>query len=82
MKERKIIIYALKSLGRNYIYVGQTNNFLRRFAEHNSGHSTTTNPYRPFKKILIEEFENRAEARKREKYLKSGTGKEFLKSLK
>jgi hypothetical protein len=31
---------------------------------------------------LISEFATRAEARKREKYLKSGVGKEFLKSIK
>jgi hypothetical protein len=31
--------------------------------------------------ILVEEFETRAAARDREKYLKSGSGKEFLKSI-
>jgi len=31
--------------------------------------------------MLIEEYDSRAEARKREKYLKSGFGKEYLKNL-
>jgi putative endonuclease len=42
----------------------------------------TTKPYRPFKMIHKEVFATRAEAREREKYLKSGIGKEFLRSIK
>jgi len=59
-----------------------TDNVERRFTEHQSGNNKTTKPYRPFKIILIETFNTRPEARLREKYLKSGVGKEFLKSLK
>ena len=66
---------------RDYIYVGLTDNVERRFNQHNSGYERTTKPYRPFKIILIESFETRELARIREKYLKSGVGKEFLKSL-
>jgi predicted GIY-YIG superfamily endonuclease len=29
--------------------------------------------------VFVEEFETRMEARKREKYLKSGSGKEYVK---
>jgi putative endonuclease len=75
-------VYAILSLKRNYIYVGQTNNIERRFTEHNSGRNKTTSPYKPFRLIYYELFEDRVEARKREKYLKSGIGKEFLRSLK
>ncbi len=78
----KFFVYAINSLTRNYIYVGLTNNFDRRFIEHNSGNNKTTNPYRPFEPILIEVFPTRLEARTREKFLKSGSGKEFLKTLK
>jgi len=74
-------VYAISSDIRNYIYVGLTNNLERRFAEHNSGKNKTTRPYRPFVLIHSESFETREEARQREKYLKSGIGKEFLKSL-
>ncbi|MBL0146261.1 MAG: GIY-YIG nuclease family protein [Chitinophagaceae bacterium] len=73
--------YAIKSLQRNYIYVGLTNSINRRFEEHQSGKNKTTKPYRPFKIILVEEFVSRIDARKREIFLKSGIGKEFLKSL-
>ncbi|MCB0823881.1 MAG: GIY-YIG nuclease family protein [Bacteroidales bacterium] len=74
-------VYAIKSLNRNYIYVGISDNPDRRINQHNSGYERTTKPYRPFKTILIEMFVSRVEARKREKYLKSGAGKEFLKTL-
>ena len=74
-------VYAIKSLVRNYIYVGLTNNIERRITEHNSGENRSTKAYRPFIIIHKEKFENRIEARNREKFLKSGIGKEFLKSI-
>ena len=74
-------VYALKSLERNYIYVGMTNNVERRLVEHNNGYNKTTKPYRPFVLILTEEFSSRPEARSREKELKTTTGKRFLNKL-
>jgi putative endonuclease len=76
-----IVVYAIKSINRNYIYVGMTNNFERRFSEHNNGENKSTKAYKPFTLIFSENFETRVLARKKEKYLKSGVGKEFLKSL-
>ncbi|HET6273340.1 MAG TPA: GIY-YIG nuclease family protein [Bacteroidota bacterium] len=74
-------VYALRSLARNYIYVGLTSDLERRFKQHNDGKERTTRPYRPFRLILSEGFVTRAEARHREMYLKSGSGKEFLKKI-
>jgi putative endonuclease len=74
-------VYAIKSLIKNYIYVGLTNDIERRLNEHNSGNNKTTKPYLPFVLIYSEVVNTRIEARKREKYLKSGIGKEFLKKL-
>ena len=74
-------VYALKSIKRKYIYVGLSENVERRLAEHQKGNNATTKPYRPFVLFYTETFETRQEARVREKYLKSGTGKEFLKSI-
>ena len=74
-------VYALKSLERNYIYVGMTNDMDRRVKEHNKGENRSTKAYKPFVLIYKEQFETRIEARKKEKYLKSGIGKEFLKTL-
>ncbi len=72
-------VYAISSIDRNYIYVGMTNDLKRRVAQHNNGYQKTTRPYAPFILIYWEGCENRIDARKREKYLKSGIGKEFLK---
>jgi putative endonuclease len=73
--------YAIKSISRNYIYVGMSNDLEKRLKQHNKGQNKTTKAYRPFVLILSEEFETREAARKREKYLKSGIGKEYLKAL-
>ncbi len=75
------VVYAIKSLSRDYIYVGLSDNLERRLSEHNLGKNKTTRPYKPFKLIYKEYFSTRIESRVREKYLKSGVGKEFLKSL-
>ena len=76
-----ITVYAIKSITRNYIYVGMTDDIKRRFQEHNSGKSKTTSPYKPFSLVCTEQHPNRKIARVREKYLKSGVGKEFLRSI-
>jgi putative endonuclease len=74
-------VYVLNSINRNYIYVGLTSDLKRRLSDHNQGYNSTTKQYAPFKTILVEEFATRALARGREKYLKSGVGKEYLKRL-
>lgn len=74
-------VYAISSLTKNYIYVGLTDNVERRVMQHNKGYEKTTKPYLPYKIILIEEFVTRTDARKREKYLKAGIGKDYLRSL-
>jgi putative endonuclease len=49
--------------------------------EHNFGKTKSTKGFIPWKLIYQEQIGARSDARKREKYLKSGVGKEFLKSL-
>lgn len=75
------VVYAIKSIKRNYIYVGMTNDIIRRYNEHNTGREKTTRPYAPFVLLYTEQCSDRVQARVREKYLKSGVGKEFLKSI-
>ena len=74
-------VYAIRSKNHTYNYIGITDNPERRISEHNHGYCKTTKPFRPFKNILIEKYKNRIEARKREKFLKSGYGKEYIKSI-
>ncbi|MCH9030613.1 MAG: GIY-YIG nuclease family protein [Bacteroidetes bacterium] len=75
-------VYAIKSKTRNYIYVGLTSNLNERLHRHNSSYEKTTRAYAPFNLIFFENFLSRVEARAKEKYLKSGVGKEFLKKIK
>jgi putative endonuclease len=65
-------VYVLKSRLRTYTYVGLTNNLERRIDQHQQGKSRTTRAYRPFELISVDKFDNRNDARDREKRLKSG----------
>ena len=58
-----------------------TGDAAKRLEEHNKGKNRYTKGLRPWRIIYRELQSNWEEARKREKYLKSGIGKEFLKSL-
>ena len=74
-------VYAIKSKIDNKIYVGFKKDLERRLKEHNQGHTRSTKAYRPWFLIYQEKAKTRIEARKREKFLKSGCGKEQLKKL-
>ncbi|MCM4157642.1 GIY-YIG nuclease family protein [Gramella sp. AN32] len=76
------IVYAISSVNRNYIYVGLTSNLKARIERHNKGLEKTTKPYAPFKLIFTEKCDNRIIARNREKYWKSGIGKDILRKMK
>ena len=72
-------VYAISSLFKEYIYIGLTKNINDRIARHNKGYEKTTRPFCPFKLIFKLECVDRIDARKQEKYWKSGCGKEQLK---
>ena len=74
-------VYAISSLDQNYIYVGMTIDLKSRLYRHNSGREKTTKHYAPFRLIHKENCVDRITARKREKYWKSGVGKEHLRRL-
>jgi len=74
-------VYAISSVQHNYIYVGLTSNVEKRVQRHNDGRERTTKFYRPFVLIYTEACKTRPEARVREKYWKSGVGKEKLKEI-
>ena len=80
-KNYTFTVYAISSQSRNYIYVGITSNLEARLVRHNSGFEKTTKPYAPFDLIFTEILEDRESARNREKYFKSGIGKEKLKFI-
>lgn len=52
-------VYILKSSKDKNLYIGRTNNFERRFQEHNSGKVSSTKSRRPF--VLLEKIELNSE---------------------
>lgn len=81
----KGIVYILQSLSDGRTYVGSTDNLDRRIEQHNSGQVKSTKHRIPLRILFTEEFQTLSEARKRENWWKSGTGrnklKEYFKSL-
>jgi putative endonuclease len=59
-----------------------TKDLAKRLKEHNSGKTKSNKAFIPWEIIYTEEFNSQEEALKREKYLKSGSGREFLKTVK
>lgn len=72
-------VYILQSQKDNRTYVGSTDNFERRFKEHNSGRSKATKHRAPFILLFKEVYDSREEAKKREMWWKSGAGRRKLK---
>jgi len=81
VNEQIITIYAIKSSKDDRIYVRMSVNTEKRLEEHNSGKTKSTKGFRPWKIIFKEECLGWDNARRREKYWKSGCGKEQLKRL-
>ena len=75
------IVYILKSLKDNKRYIGFTEDIERRIQEHNNGLVKSTKNRRPFALIHSESFEVKQEALNKEKFYKTGKGREFLKKL-
>ncbi|MFT5125357.1 MAG: putative endonuclease [Kiritimatiellia bacterium] len=67
-------------------YVGQTNDLGRRLTQHNDpnyrGTLHTKRHQGPWKLIHQETFASRSEAMRREKYFKTGVGREIIASIK
>lgn len=75
-------VYVIYSLERGLrFYVGITNNLERRLLEHNTGKTKSTKGYKPWLLLFSETHPSRMEARLREKYLKGGSGKEYIKKI-
>lgn len=72
--------YLLQSIKDNKWYTGFTNDLRKRFNEHNSAKVYSTKSRGPFKLIYYEACLTEQDARSREKYLKSGMGKRYLKN--
>ena len=75
-------VYVLESLSSGKRYVGSTSKPPEaRLREHNGGSNRWTRPNRPFKLVYYEEHQSRAEAGRRERFLKSGAGRRIRDEL-
>jgi putative endonuclease len=63
------------------LYIGFTHDLRKRITEHNKGLNQSTKPYKPWDVIYYEAHRNEADARRREKYLKSSNGKQALRNM-
>ena len=72
-------VYVLESEKDGRLYKGQTNDIEKRVKEHNFGKTKSTKGYSPWKLVYFEKYKTREEAVLREKYFKTGSGREFLK---
>ena len=59
--------------------MGMTGDLKRRIKEHRAGSNTSTRNRGEFKLIYYEAYRNKMDAFGREKFLKSGAGRRFLK---
>ncbi|KKU10877.1 MAG: hypothetical protein UX65_C0006G0031 [Parcubacteria group bacterium GW2011_GWB1_46_8] len=72
-------VYVLQSEKDGEFYSGFTNNLHKRLLKHNTGKVFSTKSRRPLKCIYTEICLDKQDALQREKYLKTGMGKRFIK---
>jgi putative endonuclease len=73
-------VYVLLSKKDNQFYTGYTSNLKNRLKLHQDGKVKSTQNRLPLELIYFEGCINQQDATRREKYLKSGNGKIYLKN--
>ncbi|MDP2866586.1 MAG: GIY-YIG nuclease family protein [Elusimicrobiota bacterium] len=74
-------VYVITSIKTGRFYVGCTEDFKTRLSEHNAKKVKSTKHFAPYKLLHSETFLEKTLALKRELYLKTGRGREFIKTL-
>jgi putative endonuclease len=73
-------VYVLYSSEHDKIYIGYTSDMANRFLSHNElSNKGWTIKYRPWVIVYNELFDQKGEAIKREKQLKTATGRKFIR---
>ena len=75
------VVYVLLFLKDGIKYIGYTGFFSKRMREHIRGKSQYTSRKGNFKLVYTEIFRIKSEAKKRELYLKTRTGRRFLDEI-
>ena len=71
-------VYLLLSRKDGKLYAGYTNDLVARVKKHNAGKVLATKGRLPMKLIYYEARLDEEEARERERYLKTGWGRNFI----
>lgn len=72
-------VYVLYDKTQDKMYTGLTNNLERRLKEHNRGEARTTVRMKERKLVYYEACTSKSDAHKREKQLKTGFGRGYLR---
>ena len=73
-------VYVLRSTSNDGLYIGYSSNLRKRLQQHAQGDSFATSYRGPWKLIYYEAYLERDDGLGRERYLKSGSGRKFLKT--
>ena len=73
-------VYVLRSESDSGFYIGFSTNLRARLRQHQDGESFATSHRGPWKLIYYEAYSEREDAEGREKFLKSGAGRRFLRA--
>lgn len=74
-------VYIPLNEKRTKTYTGVSDDAEQRLKEHNAGKAKSSKPYRPYRIIHMESFGTLTEARRREKFYKSTTGRRRIKEM-
>jgi len=72
--------YVLKCETTETFYTGSTNDLKRRIEQHNNGKVHYTKNKLPVRLVYFEACLNKDDAYRRERYLKTGMGKRYIKN--
>ncbi len=76
----KFTVYIIQS-EEGYVYTGSTSDMEKRLYQHNNKLAGWTKRGNNWKIIHTEEYSTLSEARKREKWYKTGVGRERIKQI-
>jgi len=74
-------LYILLNEAGTRTYTGVSNDVPKRLREHNEGQVKSSRPHRPYRVIHTDAFLTLSDARKKERFYKSTTGRRRLKDI-
>jgi putative endonuclease len=74
-------VYVIRCQKTGRRYIGFTQDVIQRLGQHNRGITKSTKNRGPWELVYQEHFQTKREALRRERFLKSGQGREELKRI-